>query len=85
MRAKDPSSGVSEVIRVIEYFPALQQVVDECLETPEEFDGGKTDVGEYFVASMGASGILGSIPIRNETVERGGVGGERGGRGGVTA
>ena len=66
LRAKVPKSGHSEEIRLIEYFPALQQISDECLETPEGYDGGFTPVGDYFLASLGANGLLGSM--RNETV-----------------
>ena len=83
MRAKDPSSGVSEVIKMVDYFPALEQIRDQCLETPEEFKGGTTDVGEHFLASLGALGIL--VRGRNETVGREGGNHESAGIGVVIA
>ena len=41
-----------------DYFPALQQISDDCLGKPEKFNGGVTPIGEFFLASLGAPGLL---------------------------
>ena len=71
LRAKVPSPTVFESIRMIDYFPALQQISNQCLETPEGYSGGRIPVGTYFVAGLGAEGVL--EPVRNKTVVRGGM------------
>ena len=71
LRAIFPSSRQIENIRLIEYFPALQQISDQCLETPQGYNGGQISVGTYFVAALGPEGLLGSA--RNGTVVHGGI------------
>ena len=61
LKGKVPSSGARERIRLIEYFPAFQQISDQCMERPQDYAGGRTPVGKYFLASMGADGLLGSM------------------------
>ena len=69
LRGRYPTSGMSERIKMVEYFPALQRISLECLETPEGYAGGKIPVGEFFVAGLGADGVLGSVA--NITAGRG--------------
>ena len=71
LRAKLPESGISERIRLVNYWPAFRQITDQCLDTSEEYNSGRTDVGQHFWASLGADSIIRSV--RNETVARGGV------------
>ena len=80
LRARAPDSGIRERIRLIEYFPALQRISDQCLETTGAFDGGTTDVGNHFWASLGADRLFAG----NGTVGSGGIG-ETAGIGVVTA
>ena len=73
LRAKDPQSGVFERIRLREYFPALQQIIDQCLETWGQYSCGRIDVGQYFWASLGADRPVGKVG--NETFAGGSNGG----------
>ena len=69
LRGKEPWSGVRERIKLIDCFPALQQISDECLETPEGYNGGQTPVGAYFWGSLGAdifSGAGGNVTVVRE-------------------
>ena len=71
LRGKRPASGDIERIRLIEYFPAFQQISDQCLETPEDYSGGRTDVGNQFFATLGADRLF--EVVRNATVGSGGT------------
>ena len=58
---KDPYSGAIERIKLIQYFPALQQTIEQCLEAEEQYNCGWIDVGQHFWAGIGADRPVGNV------------------------
>ena len=82
LRERYPSSRDSERTRFIGNFSVLPQIINQCLVMPEGYNGGWIATVRYFVATLGAPGLLRSL--EKERVVHGGGSGLSGRTGIVT-
>lgn len=60
-RGKAPASADRERFRLIEWFPAFQEIGQRCLESGQGWAGGRMDVGRFFEVGVGADGVVGGV------------------------